>query len=206
MKSYPIVLAVSVLILSGSCSRNGGVKETDNGVNVEIGPYGAARKVGIKVVDEKTIKISAFFSSVPEADENEKESDGIPFDLTVTETSAEIQTLTEGVKINKGTAEISFLDSLGNTLLDIIPHSMNVHSPELRNSMPEDFKIIFSQNDVLSVVSTPSTESDDTVPFIATDGYNILWRTLRDGSMEEYYLIYGEDINFYLHKNYPKVP
>lgn len=203
MKLNLPILAAFAACLLGSCSGNEGIRNTDTGIIVEVGPDGRESQINVDVIDEKIIRLTAVSPSamkVEKDDTGKAEAGGTPFNTTITPTTAGLDTRLEGVLVNRETSEISFLDSLGNTLLTVMPLNINPTKTEGSNLQPGEFKLIFSQNDVISVSTDPDSDPDTVAPFIATDGYNILWRVTQNGSKEEYYLIFGEEINYYLHR------
>ena len=183
----------AIAVMMASCMGSDGVEKTTNGAIIEMPEDMPTRQVKINVFSDKVIGVKALMDV--DADDARSwelpEVAGTPFTLDVEDSMAELTTLIEGIRVNRATSEISFVDSVGTVLLNIMPGAV-AHSELERVSHDGDFRLIFSQHD--SLVVNDSTVVPK-IPRIATDGYNILWRANPSSPTEEYYLVFGEAVN-----------
>lgn len=196
MKLLTALITLIMSVLCVACSDKG-ITKTDNGLLVAIRSESPIRLVGLYVVDEKTIAVTATRLEHLSPQTSESMAIRTPFNTITGNDDAIIATQFVGIKVNRATPEISFLDSIGNILLTLLPGRVAAGNIDCAATESENYHLIFSQADsVITAFTSDSVSADNAV--VATAGYNVLWRPAADGLCEEYFLVYGEQINNYI--------
>lgn len=192
-----------------SCGSNS-IEKTARGLVVNIDQEAIASKVELTVYDVCILGVSTTgtdkFMSSPSFLSGTG-SDGTPFDTHISESSASVTTDVAGVSVNRLTSELTFTDSVGNVLLTLIPGE--VYSNNIERAIDGEagaFQLIYTQADAVvpDTVSHVGAIEDLPLPLhvatsrkIATDGYNILWKSSADGSQEQVFIVFGEQVNLF---------
>lgn len=206
MKLSSFVIAVAATVMLASCASKT-IEKTDNGVSVLITQDAIAHMVTLSVYGQDILgaSTSGNMLQIRQPDFLPSGAEGTPFDTRITDTEVAVTTSMAGISVNRQTSEITFTDSLGNVLLTVVPGEINPNDVEraIKNELGT-YKIIFSQADTVmpDSVDNAGTIKDLPLPLdsvagtkIVTDGYNILWQNSFNGSKEQFFIVFGEQVN-----------